>query len=142
MTTLLIIIAILFLLFATGGFILFHQSRKIFREQKNLERGLKTVALYIHLPPPSDDLEVNGRDVRDVTQETISRAEIVYNILTSTFQKNFKANYYGQKHFSFEIIGSNGYVYFYASVPVSLVEVVKQAIISISNCKTRRNHRS
>ncbi len=130
MTTLLIIITILFLLFATGGFILFHQSRKIFREQKNLERGLKTVALYIHLPPPSDDLEVNGRDVRDVTQETISRAEIVYNILTSTFQKNFKANYYGQKHFSFEIIGSNGYVYFYASVPVSLVEVVKQAIIS------------
>ncbi len=113
-----------------GCYIIFVQAKKIFREQKNLERGLKTISLYIHLPPPSDDLEVNGRDIRDVTQETISKAEIIYNILASTVKKGFKTNYYGQRHFSFEIVGTKGYVYFYASVPIALIEVVKQAIIS------------
>ncbi len=124
------VILSLLVVLAFGGAIIYSKSRKIFREQKNLERGLKAVSLYIHLPPPSDDVEGGGRDVRDVTQETISKAETVYNILSSTIQKGFKSSYYGQRHFSFEIIGTNGYVYFYASVPVGLIDVVKQAIIS------------
>ena len=31
------------------------QYRKIVREAKNYERGLKMVPFLIHLPPPSDD---------------------------------------------------------------------------------------
>src|SRR5262249_27629490 len=77
-----------------------------------------------------EDTEANGRDVRDVIEETISKAQIVYNIIASTFQKGWKHKLYGQRHFSFEIIGSRGFVYFYAAVPVSLAEVVKQAIVS------------
>ncbi len=130
MMTFIYVISGLLVVLAVGGFIIFEQSRKIFREQKNLERGLKTVSLYIHLPPPSDDMETGGRDARDVTQETVSKAETVYNILSSTLQKGFKSSYYGQRHFSFEIVGTNGYVYFYASVPVGLIDVVKQAIVS------------
>jgi hypothetical protein len=88
------------------------------------------VPLFIHLPPPSEDIEGTGRDTRDVVEETISRAQTIYNIIASTVKNGFKAKIYGQRHFSFEIIGSQGFVYFYASVPVSLVEVVKQAIVS------------
>ena len=110
--------------------IVFLQTRKTFREQKNYERGLKIVPLFIHLPPPSDDTEVGNRDVRDVTDETISKAQIIYNIIASTFQKGFKHGFYGQRHFAFEIVGSQGFVYFYAAVPIALLEVVKQAINS------------
>ncbi|HET6924585.1 MAG TPA: ATP-binding protein, partial [Candidatus Saccharimonadales bacterium] len=115
---------------AIAGPIIFMNMRKRGREQKNYERGLKMVPLLIHLPPPSDDTEVGGRDVRDVTDETISKAQIIYNIIDSTFQKGFKAKFYGQRHFSFEIVGSGGFVYFYAIVPVALVDVVKQAVVS------------
>lgn len=100
------------------------------RRAKNIERGLKMVPLLIHLPPHSDDTELGSRDVRDVTEENISKAQIMYNIIASTVQKGFKARKYGQRHFAFEIIGSQGFVYFYAAVPVALVEVVKQAVIS------------
>lgn len=110
--------------------IVFVQVRKVFREQKNFERGLKMVPLLIHLPPLSDDIEASGRDARDITEENISRAQVIYDIIGSTVQKGFKSKFYGQRHFSFEIIGSKGFVNFYASVPVSLVEVVKQAIVS------------
>ncbi|MDB5164835.1 MAG: hypothetical protein JWL89_461 [Candidatus Saccharibacteria bacterium] len=111
--------------------IIFLQTRRTFREQKNYERGLKMVPLFIHLPPPSDDTEVGGRDTRDVTEETISKATLIYNIIASTFQKNFKSNvFYGQRHFAFEIVGTQGFVYFYAAVPIALLEVVKQAIVS------------
>ncbi len=104
--------------------------QKNFREQKSYERGLKMIPLLIHLPPPSEDTDLNGRDVRDVTEETISKAQIIYNIISSTLQKGFKSKFYGQRHFSFEIVGTNGRVYFYAAVPVSLVDVVKQAVVS------------
>lgn len=125
-----IIIVVIVMAFMIAGPIVFLQTRRSLREQKNFERGLKMVPLLIHLPPPSDDTEVGSRDVRDVTDETISKATIVYNIIAGTLQKGLKSSFYGQRHFAFEIVGSQGFVYFYAAVPISLVEVVKQAITS------------
>ena len=111
--------------------ITFLQVRKVLRERKNIERGLKMVPLFIHLPPSSEDIEGNGRDTRDVVEETISRAQTIYNIIAGTVKSGVKEKFfYGQRHFAFEIIGSQGFVYFYALVPVSMVEVVKQAIVS------------
>ena len=125
------IVGIIFVMAAIAGPIIFMQARKSFREQKNYERGLKIVPLLIHLPPPSDDTEVGARDIRDVTDETISRAETIYSIIASTFQKSFKHTmFYGQRHFAFEIVGSQGFVYFYAAVPIALLETVRQAVNS------------
>lgn len=112
------------------GPIVFLHSRSLLREQKNYERGLKMVPLLIHLPPPSDDKESNGRDDRELIDENISKAQIMYGIIAGTFKKGFKSKYYGQRHFAFEIIGIKGFVRFYAAVPVAMVDVVKQAIIS------------
>lgn len=112
------------------GLVLFFHSRKVLREQKNFERGLKMVPLFIHLPPPSDDIQVGGRDTREVLDENISKAQVLYNIIASTFQKNFKHRFYGQRHFAFEIVGTKGFVQFYAAVPVAMVDVVKQAVVS------------
>jgi len=112
------------------GPIIYLQSRKVLREQKNFERGLKMVTLRIHLPPPSDDTDIGARDIRDVTDEAISKAEILYGILASTLEKGFKSKFYGQRHISFEVVGSNGIVSFYTAVPIALVEVVKQAVLS------------
>ena len=111
-------------------FAAYFHYRKVLREQKNYERGLKMVPLLIHLPPPSEDIEGNGRDVRDVTEENISKAQILYGIIASTFKKGFKNGFYGQRHFTFEIIGTQGFVRFYTAVPVAMVDVVKQAVIS------------
>lgn len=130
MTVLLTILVIILLLLVIGGPIIYLQTRKVFREQKNYERGLKIIPLLIHLPPPSDDIDVGSRDTRDVTDETISKATTIYNIIASTLKKDFKSHFYGQRHFAFEIVGLQGRVYFYAAVPISLVEVVKQAINS------------
>ena len=104
--------------------------RKSLQERKNYERALKTVPLLIHLPPASDDIAANGRDTRDIVDENISKAQVIYNIIASTMRKGFKSRLYGQRHFSFEIVGTRGLVYFYAMVPMAIVEVVKQAIIS------------
>jgi hypothetical protein len=130
MTILLSLLAIVFLVALIGAPIIFFQTRKNFREQKNYERGLKIIPLMIHLPPPSDDISVGGRDARDVTDETISKATTIYNIIASTIKKDFKSKFYGQRHFAFEIVGIQGRVYFYAAVPIALMEVVKQAINS------------
>lgn len=110
--------------------IIFIRSRKILRSQKNYERGLKMVTLLIHLPPPSDDTDVGSRDIRDVTDENISKAEFIYSIIASTFRKGFRNQFYGQRHIGFEIVCINGFVNLYASVPVNMVEVVKQALVS------------
>jgi hypothetical protein len=126
----LVVIVILVLVLGTIGLAWLYQARRLWREQKNYERSLKMVPLLIHLPPPSDDTEGGSRDARDVTDETISKAQIVYNIIASTFKKEFKSRFYGQRHFSFEIIGAKGVVNFYASVPVSMLDVVQQAIVS------------
>jgi len=130
MTTLFIVLGIIIAIGIVAGPIIFLQTRKIFREQKNYERGLKMVPLLIHLPPSSDDIEVGSRDVRDVTDETISKATIIYNIIASTVQKGLKHTFYGQRHFAFEIVGTQGFVYFYTAVPIALLDVVKQAIVS------------
>lgn len=130
MSAFITIITIFFILVAIAAPIIYFQVRKVFREQKNFERGLKMVPLLIHLPPPSDDTEVGGRDVRDVLDENISKAQIMYNIISSTLQKGMKSKFYGQRHFAFEIVGVKGFVHFYAAVPVALVEVVKQAVVS------------
>lgn len=110
--------------------IMFLQARARARQQKNYERGLKMVPLLIHLPPLSEDTEIAGRDVRDLVDENISKAQIVYNIIASTLKKGMKSHLYGQRHFGFEIVGSKGFVNFYAAVPLALMEVVKQAIVS------------
>ncbi len=115
---------------AIAGPIIFLHSRKLLREQKNYERGLKMVTLLIQLPPSSDDTDGGGRDVRDVTEENISKAEIMYSIIASTLKKGFKSRFYGQRHFSFEIVGTKGFVHYYAAVPVALVDVIKQAVVS------------
>jgi hypothetical protein len=130
MTALLFILVFMVMVAAMVAPIIYLQTRRRIRDQKNYERGLKMVPLLIHLPPSSEDTEGNGRDVRDVTEENISKAQIIYSIIASTLQKGFKAKFYGQRHFAFEIIGSKGFVHFYAAVPVALVEVVKQAIVS------------
>lgn len=128
--TIIYIFLILFVMALIAAPIVFLQARKVFREQKNYERGLKVVPLLIHLPPSSEDTQVGGRDERDVTEETLSKAQIIYNIIASTLQKGFKSNFYGQRHFAFEIVGSQGFIYFYAAVPIALLDVVKQAIVS------------
>lgn len=112
------------------GPIIFFQSRKVLREQKNFERGLKMVPLLIHLPPPSDDTDVGSRDTRDVTDERISKAQTVYSIIASTMEKSFKRQFYGQRHIAFEMIAHDGFIKFYTAVPIGLVDVVKQAVIS------------
>jgi len=60
--------AIILLALAGVGAFAFNQYRKVLREAKNYERGLKMVPMYIHIPPMSSDLDVNGRDERDLTE--------------------------------------------------------------------------
>jgi len=110
-----------------GAFV-FVQYQRTLREAKNYERGLKMVPMVIHLPPSSDDLEGGGRDARDVTEEVLSQAQVMYNIIASTAVKGFKSKIYGQRHVSFEIVAREGLVYYYTVVPVVLVDVVRQAI--------------
>lgn len=107
---------------------LFLQYQKTLREAKNYERGLKMVPLLIHLPPASDDIEGGGRDERDLTEEVLSQAQVMYNIIASTATKGFKSRIYGQRHLSFEIVSHGGLVHYYAVVPAVLTDVVRQAI--------------
>lgn len=130
MTAFIIIVVGLVVVASVVGPVIFLQSRRTLREQKNYERALKMVPMLIHLPPISEDIQGNGRDQRDLTEETISKAQIIYNIIASTLQKGFKAKFYGQRHFGFEIVASQGIVNFYAAVPIALIDVVKQAVIS------------
>src|SRR5437868_4050247 len=128
--TILIVLASFLVMVLAGSAFGYLYVRKIFREQKNYERGLKMVPVLIHLPPMSDDTEVGGRDVRDVVDENISKAQTLYSILASTFQKGFKSKFYGQRHIGLEIVAVKGAVHFYAAVPVAMLGVVEQAIIS------------
>lgn len=110
------------------GSFAFSQYRKTLREAKNYERGLKMVPLLIHLPPTSEDIESQGRDEREVTEEVLSQAQVMYNVIASTATKGFKSKIYGQRHISFEIIANEGLIHYYAVVPMVLVDVVRQAI--------------
>ena len=110
--------------------IIFTQSRKAFREQKSYERGLKMVPLLIHLPPPSDDIDVGSRDQRDVMDEVISQAQTMYNVISSTATKGFKSRFYGQRHISFELVAHDGLIRYYVVVPTVLLETIKQAVVA------------
>ena len=88
------------------------------------------VPLLIHLPPASEDTELNGRDVRDLVDENISKAQVIYNIISSTIEQSFKNRFHGQRHFAFEIVGQKGFVYLYAAVPADFIDVMQQAIVS------------
>ena len=100
------------------------------RKAKKYEHGLKMTSLLIHLPPPTDDIEGGSRDERDITTEAVSKAQVMYSILASTVDKGWKIRLYGQKHFSFEIIAKDNFIKYYAVVPESLKETVKQALQS------------
>ncbi len=100
------------------------------REVKEAERGLKMMALLIHLPPTTDDIQGGGRDERDVVNEAVSQAQVMYSIIASTLTKGKNARLFGQKHVSFEITASGGEIKYYAVTPAVLTETVKQAIIS------------
>ncbi len=100
------------------------------RKAKKYERGLKMRPLLIHLPPTTDDIEGGSRDERDVATEAVSKAQVMYSILSSVTAKGTKAKIYGQPHFSLEIIAKDGLTKYYAIVPADLSETVKQAIQS------------
>jgi len=121
------VVAIMALIGAAGLF-LFSMYQRSFREAKNYERGLKMVPMMIHLPPSSDDIEGGGRDQRDLTEEVLSQAQVMYNIISSTATKGFKTKLYGQRHISFEVVARDGLVYYYAVVPVVLIDVIRQAV--------------
>ena len=117
-------------LLTLGVYLGYWQYRRVVREAKNYERGLKMVPILIHLPPSSDDIEVGGRDTRDVSEEAISQAQIMYNIISSTATKGFKSKIYGQRHLAFEIIVNKGLIHYYVVVPMALIDVVKQAVVA------------
>ncbi len=110
------------------GYFIFSQYQKMVREAKNYERGLKMVPLLIHLPPSSTDIEGNGRDERDLTEEVLSQAQVMYNIISSTATKGFRSKIHGQRHLSFEIVAHEGIVHYYVVVPTVLEDVVRQAV--------------
>ena len=120
---------LIFCLVAIGGILI---GWKIFattkRSRKNYERALKMVPMLIHLPPSTDDVQSGGRDERDVINEQISEAQVMYSIISSTLKKGIKGKLYGQRHISFEIVAHNGFINYYAVVPAVLTETVKQAI--------------
>lgn len=112
------------------GLFIFLQYRKTLREAKNYERGLKMVPMYIHIPPSTEDLENNGRDERDYTEEVLSQGQVMYNIISSTATKGFKSRVFGQRHISFEIVAHEGLIHYYVVVPYVLTETIKQAVIA------------
>ena len=107
-------------------------TKKLNKERKetSVKRAFMMTPLLIHLPPATDDIQGGGRDERDVVNETISQAQVMYSILSSTIQKDWKAKLLGQEHMSFEIIGATGLIKYFTMVPVELKETVKQAIVS------------
>jgi hypothetical protein len=124
------VVTILVIILLVAGVLafVFLQYRRILREAKNYERGLKMVPMYIHIPPISSDIEGNGRDERDLTEEVLSQAQVMYNIIASTATKGFKSRIYGQRHVSFEIVAHEGLVHYYVVVPVALIDVIQQAV--------------
>ena len=101
MNLFLLIFTILLVSICVIGTVMYLHSRKLLREQKNFERGLKMVPLLIHLPPISSDTEETGRDIRELIDENISKAQVLYSIISSTIKKGFKSKFYGQRHFAF-----------------------------------------
>lgn len=123
-----VIAFVVLVIIAVGVAVVFLQYQKLLRESKNYERGLKMVPLLIHLPPTSEDIDKGGRDNRDLTDEELSQAQVMYNIISSTATKGFKSKVYGQRHISFEIMADKGLVRYYVVVPTVLVDVIRQAV--------------
>lgn len=124
------LVTIIVLMLASLSVVAFLAYRRVLRRSKAIERGLKMVPLLIHLPPPSDDSEVSNRDVREVIKEKVSQAEILYELINGTASKGFKSTFYGQRHIALEIIATGGLIHFYAAVPVALVDIIKNAIVT------------
>ncbi|GHU08191.1 hypothetical protein FACS189431_4000 [Alphaproteobacteria bacterium] len=127
-TGLIIAIIIIALVVFVAAFAVYMWWRSQVREAKNYERGLKMVPLLIHLPPLSDDIEQNGRDARDITEEAISQAQVMYNVIASTATSGFKSKIVGQRHISFEIVAKGGLVHYFVVAPTVLIETIKQAV--------------
>ena len=98
--------------------------------RKNYERGLKMVVLQIYLPPISADPQAGNRDSREMVDENISKAQILYNILAAAGDKKSRFGLLGRSHFGFEVIAAGGRVYFYAVAPTDKAGVVRQAVVS------------
>ena len=125
------VVLILVLAVITGVIMVIVKNLNHKRKLKDYERQLKLVPLLIHLPPSTDDIEKGGRDERDVNDEAISSATVMYNIIASTVKKkSMKTKLYGQRYFSFDIITVGKFVKYYAMVPAVLEETVKNAIVS------------
>lgn len=127
-----VLLVAIFIVFAIVlGVIAFVAYRRVLRKAKNIERGLKMVPLLIHLPPPSDDSENTGsRDESDIMRAKISEAKALYELIAGTAQAGFKSKFYGQRHIAFEVVASGGLVHYFAAVPIALVSVVEQAIVT------------
>ena len=128
--TVLIVAMIIIAVVAVIIIVIYLQTRKNFREQKSYERSLKMVPLLIHLPPPSDDIDVGARDQRDVLDEVVSQAQTMYNVISSTATKGFKSSFYGQRHISFELVAHNGLIHYYIVVPMVLLETIRQSVMA------------
>lgn len=130
MMQLIVIISILLVVVSVllvGSYMIY---RRGLRYAKGIERGIKMVPILINLPPASEDAEVGARDIREVIQERASQAEVLYNLIASTATKGFKSKFFGQRHIGFEIVAIEGIIRFYAAVPVALVAVIEQAILT------------
>ena len=125
------VVLLLVLAVITGVIVVIVKNLNHKRKLKDYERQLKLVPLLIHLPPSTDDIDGGSRDERDVNDEAISAATVMYSIIASTLKKKgFDTRLYGQRYFSFDIITVGKFVKYYAMVPAVLEETVKQAIVS------------
>ena len=122
----LITLAVVVVGLVVTGYVLYRQLVK----RRNYERGLKLVVLQIYLPPVSVDLQSGNRDSREVVDENISKAQVLYNILASVEGKKSRFSRTSQPHFGFEVIANDGRVYFYAIAPTDQAGVIRQAVIS------------
>lgn len=112
------------------SYLLYWQYKKNLRALISHERGLSMVCLQVSLPPSTDDLDLRGRDVRDITEETISQAQTMYTILSSIATSGFKARLYSQPHIAFEIVVVQGKINYYVAAPFNLIDIVKQAVVA------------
>ena len=131
MVELLAVLAVVFVVLA----LLWRMFAGAKRDRKNYERSLKMVPMLIHLPPSTDDIQGGGRDERDVTDEQLSEAQVMYSIIASTLTKGLKSRLYGQRHLSFEIVAHNGTIKYYAVVPAVLTDPVQQAVTAAINMR-------
>jgi len=104
------------------------QQVKRRRLERERERGLKMLTFLIHLPPSAEDIKESSRDERDITEETIAQAQSLYAIIASNYEKKLSRQLWGQEHFSFELVATEGAIYYYVAVPPDMAEIVRQAI--------------